>query len=330
MSLSNKELLNEISIRLKNNEITNSEILDAINYTNNSDNKTVNINTKKVPNFSVSRLLNIIGAFVVSIGIVIFIGQIWPDLGSFGKIFVTLGLGMLFSGLGSMLLIQKPENIIGGVFHFIGGVLIPSGALVTLNELGGDNTSLWPVVITFLMIFLFYLSINYVHNHPILTFFSILNGTAMTYLFVAALNEYNPVFFESTVIYLTMIVGSVYLLLSNFFQNSPNIKLIKPLNFFGSLFFLLSAFSQIYSSIVWQIIYLFLLVGCFYLSIYMKSREILLVSTLFLLSYVSFITGTYFATSLGWPVSLVILGFMFIALGYISISINKRYINTTI
>jgi len=58
----------------------------------------------------------------------------------------------------------------------------------------------------------------------------------------------------------------------------------------------------------------------------MRSRSILVMSTLFLIAHVSYITGEYFADSLGWPISLVILGFVFIGLGYVSISVNKKYI----
>jgi hypothetical protein len=49
-------------------------------------------------------------------------------------------------------------------------------------------------------------------------------------------------------------------------------------------------------------------------------------STGFLIAHVTFITGEYFADSMGWPISLVILGLVFIGLGYASITINKKFI----
>ena len=62
------------------------------------------------------------------------------------------------------------------------------------------------------------------------------------------------------------------------------------------------------------------------MSVYLKSKIILLMSTIFLIVHVSYITGEYFADSLGWPVVLVLLGFVFMGLGYASIIINNRYI----
>ena len=66
--------------------------------------------------------------------------------------------------------------------------------------------------------------------------------------------------------------------------------------------------------------------GGVFLSVYMKSRSVLIASTLFLVAHVVYITSEYFADSLGWPISLVLLGFVFIGLGYGSVTINKKYI----
>ena len=52
-----------------------------------------------------------------------------------------------------MLLKSKPDENIGTVFHCIGGMLIPGGAVVALSELNVDFVSLWPVAITFGVVF---------------------------------------------------------------------------------------------------------------------------------------------------------------------------------
>jgi hypothetical protein len=77
---------------------------------------------------------------------------------------------------------------------------------------------------------------------------------------------------------------------------------------------------------LWQIFYFPIVLGGLLLSVYMRSPAILAVSTMLLIAHVSYITSEYFADSLGWPISLVILGFAFIALGYASVAINKKYI----
>ena len=123
-----------------------------------------------------------------------------------------------------------------------------------------------------------------------------------------------------------MVIGASYLLLAHAFRNGWNKNLTEVLYFFGITGFLGAAFSQVFDSVPWQMLYFIIVIGGLALSVYMRSRSILIISTFFLIVHVSYITGKYFADSLGWPISLVILGFVFIVLGYVSVNINKKYI----
>ena len=60
--------------------------------------------------------------------------------------------------------------------------------------------------------------------------------------------------------------------------------------------------------------------------LYLKSRMVLLLSTLAVIGYIIYFTAEYFADSVGWPIALILLGFIIIGLGYMSISLNKKYI----
>lgn len=273
--------------------------------------------------FSVTKMLYVLGAAIVVIGVGFFVAQIWDDIGAFGRVFVTLGLGLIFAAFGSVLLKQKPEEYIGVVFHAIGGLLIPGGALVTLSELSTGVDHPWAVAITFGLVFAFYVLLNFVHKSAILTFFAIANGTAFIYLFVNAMVE-NPD--EDLYAYLTMVIGASYLLFAHAFRDGWNKKLIGTLYFFGITGILGAAFSQVFNSVPWQLLYFLIVLGGLFLSVYMRSRSILIMSILFLIAHVSYITGEHFANSVGWPMSLIILGLVFIGLGYASITINKKYI----
>jgi uncharacterized integral membrane protein len=61
-------------------------------------------------------------------------------------------------------------------------------------------------------------------------------------------------------------------------------------------------------------------------AVLLQSRAILTIGTLFLLIHTTFITGKYFAHTIGWPIALILLGFLFIGLGYWSVSISRKYI----
>ena len=324
-----EQLLQELSAKIASGEMGRDEIVQRLGLSQLTQSPHyASVEKEKNHHLSVTKTLYVLGAGVVVIGVLIFIAQVWNDMGSFGHIFITLGLGLLITLLGSMLLKQKPETSLGTVFHFIGGMLIPGGAIVTLDEMNLDTD--WLIALIFVGIFVFYLFLNTVHKNAILTFFSIANGTAAIYLILNAMigGPFSGFFeIKSIYEYLTMVIGIAYMSLAYSFKNGWNSKLIGVLNFFGVTGLLGAAFIQVFDSGIWELLYFVVVFGALFLSVYMKSRVILIISTLFLTAHVTYITSEYFADSLGWPVALVLLGFMFIGLGYASITINKKYIN---
>lgn len=329
--MNKEEVLNELSIKLDSGEISREEIVDRLKVNTSTDLETETKKIDKTPHFSITKILYILGAVIVIVGISFFVAQIWENIGSFGRILVTFGLGLFLALMGSVLLKQKTNKSIGSVFHAIGGVLIPSGSLVALFEFGFDGD--WAIAVTFAVIFIFYIILNIVHKNAILTFFAIANGTVMIYLFLNAImgGPFQDWFVVKDVYqYLTMAVGMSYLLLAHLFRDGWNKHLVGTLCFFGITGFLGAAFSQIFDSVLWQFFYFFIVLGGFMLSVYMRKFIILVMSAVFLIAHFIFITGEYFANSIGWPVSLIILGFLIIGLGFISVRINKKYIKKEI
>ncbi len=325
--MNKEELLQELSTKISIGEISREEVASRLRLAPVTQQRAVE-GIHESSQFSVTKMLYVLGAAIVVIGIVFFVAQIWEDIGSFSRIAITLGMGLLFAGIGSVLLTQKPEENIGTIFHFIGGMLIPGGAVVTLVEIIPDMDSLWPMTITFGVIFAFYVLLNSIHKNAILTFFAIAHGTAFVYLLVGAMIDGEYYIYEDVYAYLTMAVGASYLLLAHSFRDGWNEKLIGVLYLLGITGFLGAAFSQVFDSGLWEMLYFIIVLGGLSLSVYMKSRSILVMSTLFLIAHVSYITSEYFADSLGWPLMLILLGFVFIGLGYLSITINKKYIQS--
>jgi len=316
-----EELLGELLYQVRAGEISRDEVWQILGE-----------ESEKVTNpaksaFSVTKLLYILGAVIVVIGLFTFMDQVWDYLGSLERIGVTFVLGLLMALLGSVLLKQETGHYMGAAFHMIGGLLIPGGAAITLSELGVSGD--WTTALVFLGIFIFYVVLNSIHKHPVLTFFTIFNGTVTAYLFLNAVvgGPFQGWFGVREIYqYMTMVIGASYLLLAHSFYRDYNHHFVGLFNFFGSLGLLAAAFSQVYDSVPWQLFYFLLLIGFFLLSIYLHSRVILVMSTIFLIIHVSFITAEYFAGSIGWPLSLIILGFVFIGFGYLSITINRNYL----
>lgn len=320
--MTKEELLRELRTKISTNEMSREEVLGYLNVA-------VPAPIQNKPDisshFSITKILYVLGAIIVVVGVLVFVSEIWDDIGSLGRILVTLGVGLLFAAIGTMLYKEKPDDSIGTIFHFIGGLLIPGGAMVTLSEFSTGQDPSWPMAITIGLVFLFYVLLNVVHKKPILTFFTIANGTATVYLLLNAVlqNSYET---GDIYEYLTMAVGISYLVLAHDFREGWNKALFGVLCFFGPLAFLGASFSKMLDSGIWEFLFVLFVMGAFFLSIHLKSKNILIVSTLFLIAYVVYITNEYFADSLSWPVILVFLGLFFIGLGYVSININKKYI----
>ncbi len=319
-------LLQELSAKIESGEIQREEVTARLNTAENMA-EDHGMGIVKLPHVSVTKILYILGATIVLIGIAFFVAQIWDDINSFGRIAITLGLGLLVAAIGSVLMQQKPEENLGAIFHLIGGILIPGGIAVTLYELDIDSD--WTYALTFGSLFIAYLLLSTVHKHAILTFFAIVNGTVPAYLLLNAIINTTDLPFNASLLfeYLTMAIGLSYLLLAHTFRTGWNRYLIGALYFFGSTAFLGATFMQVYDSFVWELLYFIIVIGGLLFSAYVKSRSVLVMSTIFLIAHFTYVTGEHFADSLGWPISLVLLGFIIIALGYASITINKKYIN---
>ncbi len=312
-------LLTELAQKLQSKEIDPADVLRVIETSKG----------KNESHASSSKILPILGATIVIIGIIAFVSQIWGDIGSAGRIFITLGIGFIFTALGSILLKNRPHESIGTIFHAIGGSLIPGGAMVTLSELSTGQNTLWPVAITFGMICAFYCLLTVAHRKPLLTFFAILNGTIFLYAFTGAMIDgttweyYDD---DALYAYLTMAIGVSDVLCGSSFQNTWNKKLVPLLYFFGSLGFFGATFSRVFDSFPWQVIFGFVLMGGFMLSAKLRSTSILVMSAIFLIAHMTYITSEYFADSLGWPLCLIILGLLFIALGQKALQFNREYV----
>lgn len=329
--MNKQELLQELTEKVNNGVITKQEVSDALHISSETHIKTNTKQNRVLSHLSVSNMLYTLGGIIVIIGIVIFVNRIWADLFSFGRIFITLGMSFVFALFGSLLLNSKPKEMIGVIFHFIGGILMAIGVAVSIFELNLDD-NFWVIASAYMVVAIFYSLLTITYKHVLLTFFSIVYSTITGYLLVNAIigDRYIGSYNWTDDIYqlVTIAFGVIYLLLVLQFQKTWNNPLVGVLTLVGSTAILWASFTQVLdsSSLLVELLYFGLLIAGGILSIRMKSRIILVLTTIFLIIHVSFITSKYFANSLGWPISLVLLGFVFIGLGYGSIQINKKYI----
>ena len=82
-------------------------------------------------------------------------------------------------------------------------------------------------------------------------------------------------------------------------------------------------------SAFWEIIYPGLVFGAMFIAIFLRSRAVLIFGAAFLVGDIFKLTSEYFQDSLGWPLMLVLAGFLLIGVGYLTFYLNNKYLKAS-
>lgn len=266
----------------------------------------------------VRRLLGYLGAIFIFAGLAVFISLQWDGMNSFARIIITLGSGFVALLLGLTVLSDPRYAKAVTPLFIIAAVLQPSGMFVAFHEFstGGD----WryaSLAVTAAMAGQ-QGTIFWKKRRTMMLFTTLLFGLGF-FVTVCDLLDVDEAL-------IAVVLGFSLLCLSYRIGQSRH-RVITPLWYFiGSISFLSGIFDFIKNT-PFEILHLG--ISCFlvYISTYAKSRTLLVVSTLSILSYIGYFTGKHFADSIGWPITLILLGFILIGLSAVAFKINKRYID---
>jgi len=318
-----EEVLQHIKELAKSDFIKKEEILKAFDEGARKENE----DSKKL---GIAEILYYIGGAIVFFGIAILVSQNWNTLNSFTRIFVTLGSSVVayFAALlfGSK---KKTENV-GIAFHLVSALLMPLGLYIAFHEAGFVMTGNGIQALISFILFIVYILSLIAFGRTIFIFFSILFGTWLFFSFTGYLVGTNPIWGSDFFLYRTLATGLTYIFLGYYFSQGKRVSLSGFLYGFGILGLLGAALAlggwKPHQKILWEIAFPGLIFAVLFLSVYLKSRSFLTFGTIFLMLYITKITAEYFSGSLGWPLSLVIVGLLLIASGYLFVYIKDKYI----
>lgn len=323
-----EEVLQYIQTLAERKVLTKEELDMA--YDAGSGIKTDLVLTKKL---GIAEILYYIGGAIVVLGISILLWQNWSTLGFGTKVLATLGAGIAAYFVGLLFSRDKRTETAGSAFYLISALVMPFGLYVVFDNAGLDASSYGSQSFISGILFSMYLLSYVVFRKHIFTLFSILFGTWLFFSLTSFMIGGGPYsddwkFYE----YRVLVAGVTYILLGYAFSKDERAALSGFLYGFGVLGFLGSALSlggwEPRQNAFWELIYPGLVFGTLFLSAHIKSRAFLTWSTLFLMAYILKITSEYFSSGLGWPLALVIAGLAMIGVGYMSISLKKKYLST--
>lgn len=281
----------------------------------------------------IAEILYYLGGAIVCIGIAILVGQNWSTLSFVSKLLATLGASVAAYVVAGTLSRDTRLEGVSAAFYLISALTMPVGLYVWLDNAGWNLASPGTLSLISFVLFVVYLTSFLVFRKTVLALFSILFGTQLFYALTNQMVTQNPYFdlwkfYE----YRLLLSGFVYLLLGYYVSTTTRSALSGFLYGFGSIGFLGAALAlggwQPNQNAFWELLFPLLVFGALYLSVYLRSRALLTFGTLFLMAYIFKITSEYFTQGFGWPLSLVIAGLLMIAVGYMSFSINNKYIRS--
>jgi uncharacterized membrane protein len=257
-----------------------------------------------------------IGAIIAIIGVSILVRQHWDEIGFGGRIIVSLGISLVTYI--TALLLRKPEQSTISQFLFvISAALAPLGIYVLLSQANVVFDSLAQLLTAIILCLIFTVAM-FVSKKDILTIIVVGFATWAYYALIGKIfgvADINGDYIK----WATMILGISYLCIAS--VSKDTIKSV--LNGLGTLAILGAG---IFVGGSFDLIYIAMIFAAFYGSVYLKSHLMLGFAAIFLIAHIIKLTSKYFVDSVGWPVSLIVIGFLVIGIGYGTFYLNRRFI----
>lgn len=263
-----------------------------------------------------ARVFGTIGGLFIVAGIAAFVALQWEHFGSAVRVLVTLGTGMALFVSAMILLRQRNALSVAQPFLALAQVLQPTGMMVAFSEYGsGGDTDVAYAIVATLMTIQALSALRWV-SHEILMLSAIFfAGTGLAA--VASIAD-----IESDLAGLAIGLGATLLaagLVSGRYWLSAWVAAGA-----GSILLYLSIWSLVSDTAVEPV---FLLVTCvgLYVSVLTQLRPLLFTSGIALLAYLSYVVAEFFADSLGAPLALMLVGLLFVGIGYLLLRLNRRH-----
>ncbi len=305
--ISKEQVIAEIVALTKAHKITLEELTSALGR------QQIEANTKDA--FTLTRLFSYLGGIFILFGLSTYIAVTWDSLNSLSRILITLGTGIICLIIAIVILLQYKQEKNATILVVLSALLQSTGLFVAVNEIviGGGNV-LIPAMLIFGVLALQYGVLFLKLKRTSLLFFAIYFTTA-SFASMADLIHIPHTLVE-------LICGASLVALSYGIQRTPYNSICGFGYFVGSISLLWMSFDLLKNT-YFEILYIGIACFMLYVSTIVRSRSILATSTIAMFLYLSYFTSQHFLNSIGWPLSLILLGFIFFGISGLALMINK-------
>ncbi len=262
------------------------------------------------------KLFAYLGGIFVFAGISVYIAMFWEDMNSAARIIITLGSGFVAFILSLAAMSDNKYERAVVPLILMAAILQPTGLFVAIYELfnsGSDPryAGLFVFGVMFIQQFVVFLS----KKCTSLLLISIIFACSFYITAVDILGVDEE--------FAGIILGLSLLCIAYSIHKTLHYVITPPIYFIGSLFFLIFTFDLLED---WDMDIIFLGISCFvvYISTIVRSRTLLTMGTLSLLSYIGYFSSKHFVDSIGWPIALILLGFIMFGVSAVAVKIGRK------
>ncbi len=304
-----RDALIEVADIIRRHSLTLDEVARAVNETR-------DFKAEKSGGI-LARVFGYIGGIFVFAGISIFIHMQWDELGDAGRVLITLGPGFCAFIMAVVCLTNERFEKAATPLFLISAVVEPLGLVVLLQEYSHGGNPEYGVAFICLAMLIQHGCAFWAKQRTVLALTTVFFG----FILFAALFDIMHVGEDA----IGVVLGAALTCIAWSLDHSRH-KSIAALGYFcGSVLFLMAAWETLWHT-GFSIVFLGLACATIFLSTTARSRTLLLVGTVALLSFIGDYFAEHFADTLGAPVLLVLGGFLLIGAGAAAVKINNKFI----
>lgn len=301
------ESLDQIKSLITEHQISKSELLSLLTTSNSNDKDSGGL---------LQRVMIYIGGAFIFMGLCIYIGMIWDDLNPLSRVIVSLGTGFVAFILGLFCLSDTRYTKAATPLFLIAATIEPTGLFVFMDEYlphTGDVIKAACVVFGFMTI---QQAIAFIATkHTSLLFFTLFFFYTFLLSFMNWMNIDAP---DGP-----LVLGLTGLMVSWGVAQTEH-KSIASFYYFWSAIITAAASFDILSNSPFDVGLIGVSAGLIYLSVIAGSRTVLTIGVLSLLSFLGYFTDEYFKDIVGWPIAMIVMGFVMIGVSVFAVKLGKK------
>ena len=258
------------------------------------------------------RVLGFLGGTFVFAGIGVFIALQWSQMNSAARVVVTLGSGLATFALAVISNRETRFEKVTTPLLLVAAALEPTGMLVAFQEFGsGGDWRLAGLITSGAMAVQFAATFGILRRSTPL-FVAVLFTTLFWWTALDLLDV------DSKMI--ALVVGGSMMLSAIGIDRTPHRDITPVWYLFGAAAFLYGFFDLVKDTPL-EIAFVAIAAAFVYLSVVLHTRTLLFVATLAIIAYTAWFTGQHFASSVGWPIALIVFGMLMIGLSALAFRI---------